>query len=79
MRVAPNLVRTTSERKHMRYRAVFLIAVLDDPGGAFWRRTEVEDFGLESRGPILERHPHVLNHFYNTLLSTKSRKVKRIH
>ena len=66
MRVAPILIRTTSERIHVRYRTVFLIAVLDNPGGALWRRIEVEDFGLESSRPIAERHPHILNHFYNT-------------
>lgn len=66
MRVAPGLIRRTSERIHVRYRAVFLGAVLDNPDGAFLRKTEVEDFGLESRRKIAERHSHILKHFYKT-------------
>ena len=46
----------------MRYRAAFFIAVLDNPRGALKRRTEVEDFVLESCRPTAEL-PHILNHF----------------
>jgi hypothetical protein len=62
MRVAPILIRANSERTHVRYRAIFLIAVFHNPGRALGGRTEVEDFTLESRGPIAELHPHILNH-----------------
>ena len=76
MRVVPILIRTTCERIHGRYTAIFLIAVFNNSGGALRRKIKVDDFALESRGPVSELHSHILSHF--CVLSTRG-KVKRIH